>query len=233
MIAAGTEQKLASPIHSFAEGLRLRCEGLACERGGRVLFRGLDFEVAGGAALIVRGPNGAGKSSLLRQIAGLVDIPQGRLVLEGSRPDAARQDQLHYVGHQDALKPAMSVGENLSFWSGFLGGAAGGGADIAEALAAFGLDELASLPASYLSAGQKRRVALARLLLDARPLWLLDEPGVALDQANLARLLAAMRSHLERGGIVVAATHQDLGLADARVLDLEPGLGLGREKIPV
>lgn len=196
--------------------LRLRAEALACARGGRIVFEDLSFEVAGGEALVVTGPNGAGKSSLLRQIAGLVEIAGGRLALDGGDPDLTLAEQVHYVGHLDALKPAMSVRETAHFWSDFLGGEA----CIDRALDRLDLGSLAALPVAYLSAGQRRRLALARLLFAPRPLWLLDEPTVALDRASVGRLIRLMEAHLAQGGIVVAATHQDLGLARARALDL-------------
>lgn len=199
--------------------LRLTAENLACQRGGRVVFRRLSFEVRAGEALVVTGPNGAGKSSLLRQIAGLVEIAEGRLALNGGDPERSLPEQAHYVGHLDALKPAMSVRETAEFWSDFLGGDE---ADIGHALERLDLAGLTALPVAYLSAGQRRRLALSRLLLAPRPLWLLDEPNVALDRASLARLTALMEAHLAEGGIIVAATHQELGLASARPLVLGP-----------
>lgn len=196
--------------------LRLKAEALACARGGRIVFEELSFEVEGGEALVVTGPNGAGKSSLLRQIAGLVEIADGQLALEGGDPNLTLAEQAHYVGHLDALKPAMSVRETAHFWSDFLGG----DGPIDAALERLDLGGLAGLPVAYLSAGQRRRLALARLLFAPRPLWLLDEPTVALDRASVGRLIQLMEAHLAQGGIVVAATHQELGLARARALDL-------------
>lgn len=194
----------------FDAGMRLVARDLACIRGGRVVFEGLSFAVGSGEALVVTGPNGAGKSSLLRQIAGLVEIAGGSLALEGGEAEAALWEQAHYIGHLDALKSAMSVRETADFWSGFLGGVAD---HIEAAFEVFDLQGLADLPVAYLSAGQRRRLALSRLLIAPRPLWLLDEPSVALDAASLARLVAAMERHMESGGLIVAATHQDLGLA--------------------
>lgn len=185
-------------------------------RGGRPVFSGVDFMVRGGEALLLVGPNGSGKSSLLRLIAGLVDAAAGDLVLEGAGPDAELTDALHYVGHLDGVKPAMSPREMLHFWRTFLG------SDPLEddPLEAFDLVHLADLPAAYLSAGQKRRLALTRLLVAHRPVWLLDEPTVALDAENVARLAELTRAHMARGGIVIAATHLDLGLAGAGRLDM-------------
>lgn len=202
-----------------SEALRLVADGLACERGGRLVFDRLSFEVRGGEALVVTGPNGAGKSSLLRQIAGLVDIAEGRLALEGGDPELGLPEQVHYVGHLDGLKPSMSVEETAVFWASFLGGG-----DVAPALEKLDLARLAALPVAYLSAGQKRRLALSRLLVAPRPVWLLDEPTVALDKASIARLVALMEAHLIGGGLIVAATHQDLGLAPIRSLELSPAM---------
>jgi heme exporter protein A len=201
----------------MSDRLRLIARNLVCIRGGRVVFDDLSFAVSSGEALVVTGPNGAGKSSLLRQIAGLVEIADGALALEGGEAEASLSEQAHYIGHLDALKSAMSVRETAAFWSGFLGGAQ---SDIDAAFEVFDLGALADLPVAYLSAGQRRRLALARLLIAPRPLWLLDEPSVALDAASLARLVAAMERHLLGGGIVVAATHQELGLSSAFSLDL-------------
>lgn len=201
--------------------LRLSAEGLACQRGGRIVFEELDFSVSGGEALVVTGPNGTGKSSLLRQIAGLVEIAGGRIRLDGGDAELTLPEQAHYVGHLDALKPAMSVRETAQFWSEFLWSASSGGSgDIDEALEQLDLGPLSALPVAYLSAGQRRRLSLTRLLLAPRPLWLLDEPSVALDHASILRLTALMEAHVGSGGIIVAATHQDLGLAQARFLDL-------------
>lgn len=201
----------------FETALRLVARDLACVRGGRVVFEGLSFAIAGGEALVVTGPNGAGKSSLLRQIAGLVDIAGGSLALDGGEAEATLSEQAHYIGHLDALKSAMSVRETADFWAGFLGGTE---RNIDDAFDVFDLAPLADLPVAYLSAGQRRRLALSRLVIAPRPIWLLDEPSVALDRASLARLVAAMERHLESGGLIVAATHQDLGLVRTTSLDL-------------
>jgi heme ABC exporter, ATP-binding protein CcmA len=178
-------------------------------RGGREVFSGLDFEASAGEALAVTGPNGAGKTSLLRLIAGLLTMAGGSLDLKGGEAELTLPEQTHYLGHRDALKPALSVLENLAFWRDFLGGAA---FDAAESLAAVGLDHAGHLPAAYLSAGQRRRLSIARLLAVRRPIWLLDEPTNALDTAGQALFAALMRDHLARGGLIVAATHAPLGL---------------------
>jgi heme exporter protein A len=198
--------------------MRLSASNLACHRGGREVFAGLSFAVASGEVLAVTGRNGAGKSSLLRTIVGLVRVAGGSLTLEGGDPELTLAEQAHYLGHQDALKPSLSVAENLKFWSGFLGRKA---ADDAAALAAVGLDSLADLPAAYLSAGQRRRLSIARLLAVKRPIWLLDEPMSTLDAAAQERLGALMRTHLAEGGLILAATHGPLGLAATRELRLD------------
>jgi len=200
--------------------MRLSGSDLACQRGGREVFAGVSFSVASGEALTIVGRNGAGKSSLLRMVVGLVRIAHGRIALDGGDPELNVAEQAHYLAHQDALKPSLSVAENLRFWSGFLGT---GAADIAEPLAAVGLDTLADLPAAYLSAGQRRRLSIARILVVKRPIWLLDEPTSALDAAAQDRLAEFMRAHIAGGGLIMAATHSALGLNDARELRLGGG----------
>jgi heme exporter protein A len=193
----------------------LSAEGLECRRGGRTVFSGLAFSVRAGEALAVTGRNGAGKSSLLRVIAGLVPVAAGRLTMDGDT-ERSTAERTHYLGHLDALKTQLSVAENLRFWIDYLGGAASA---TQAALDKVGLGSLADLPAAYLSAGQKRRLSLARLAAIARPLWLLDEPASSLDDAAQAMLTSLMRDHLNGGGIIVAATHAPLGIA-ARELRL-------------
>jgi heme exporter protein A len=197
--------------------MRLSAIDLACHRGGRDVFAGLSFAVASGEVLTVTGRNGAGKSSLLRTIVGLVRIAQGKLVLEGGDPELSIAEQAHYLGHQDALKPSLTVAENLRFWAGFLGA---GTPDIHPGLAAVGLDELADLPAAYLSAGQRRRLSIARLVAIKRPIWLLDEPTSTLDASAQDRLAGLMRAHLTDGGLIMAATHGGIGLETGRELRL-------------
>jgi heme exporter protein A len=190
--------------------MRLLGRGVRCVRGGREVFSGLDFEAAAGEALAVTGPNGSGKTSLLRLVAGLLTISDGKIGLEGGDAELTLPEQAHYLGHRDALKPALSVLENLTFWRDFLDGEA---FNAAESLAAVGLGHAAHLPAAYLSAGQRRRLSLARLLAVRRPVWLLDEPANALDATGQGLFVELMRGHLARGGLIVAATHAPLGLA--------------------
>jgi heme exporter protein A len=189
--------------------MRLAGRGIRCVRGGREVFSALDFEVSSGEALAITGANGSGKTSLLRLIAGLLTVAAGSIDLEGGEAELSLPEQAHYLGHRDALKPALSVLENLTFWRDFLGGDA---SDPAESLTAVGLDHAARLPAAYLSAGQRRRLSIARLLAVRRPIWLLDEPTNALDTAGQNMFAGLMQDHLARGGLIVAATHAPLGL---------------------
>jgi heme exporter protein A len=199
--------------------MHLTGDNLTCQRGGRTVFSGLNFSLSSGEAMMVTGRNGAGKSSLLRMIAGLICITAGRLDLSGGEDDATLAEQAHYLGHQDALKPSLSVIENLRFWADFLGDA---GATLEPALAAVDLAPLADLPAAYLSAGQRRRLSIARLIAAKRPLWLLDEPTSALDVPSQDRLAGLMRDHLAGGGMIMAATHGSIGLERARELKVGP-----------
>ncbi len=192
---------------------------IACVRGERLVFRDLDFELETGGALILRGPNGSGKSSLLRLATGLLPLEAGVLTWDGENigddvPE--HRARLHYVSHQDPVKSAFTVEENLEFWA-----ALGGHRDaVPGALAAFGIADLADVPARFLSAGQRRRLNLARIAAVPAVLWLLDEPTVGLDDLAVEALGRVIRAHRARGGMVVVATHLDLGLADAKVLTL-------------
>jgi heme exporter protein A len=197
--------------------MRLVANGLDCVRGGRTVFENVAFSASSGESLSVVGRNGAGKSSLLRQIAGLVRIAGGTIALEEGDPELGIAEQAHYLGHLDALKASLSVRENLAFWSGYLGG---GVAGVDNALTALDLAGLADLPAAYLSAGQRRRLSIARLIAVPRPLWLLDEPTTALDVIAQQRFAELMRAHLDGGGIIVAAVHGSIGLAATRELRL-------------
>ena len=197
--------------------MELSADNLTCVRGGRTVFAGLSFAVPGGEALTVTGRNGAGKSSLLRMLAGLVRVAGGRLALAGGEAEATIAEQAHYLGHQDALKSSLSVRENLAFWIEYLGGHR---ETLPAALDAVGLKRLAGLPAAYVSAGQRRRLSIARLAAVQRPIWLLDDPTSALDAQSQERLAALMQAHLVGGGLIVAATHGPIGLSDARELRL-------------
>lgn len=189
--------------------MRLSGRGVRCVRGGREVFSGLDFEVSPGEALAVTGPNGSGKTSLLRLIAGLLALAGGSITLEDGDGELTLPEQAHYLGHRDALKPALSVKENLAFWRNFLGGEP---FDAAKSLAAVGLDHATHLPAAYLSAGQRRRLSIARLLVVRRQVWLLDEPTNALDTAGQSMFAGLMKEHLAHGGLIIAATHAPLGV---------------------
>jgi len=204
--------------------MRLTASDLACRRSGRAVFEAVSFSLGGGEALVIRGRNGAGKSSLLRMVVGLLRAARGRLALEGGDPELTIGEQAHYLGHQDALKASLSVAENLRFWSGFLSAA---GTDSDGPLAAVGLEALADLPAAYLSAGQRRRLSIARLLAVKRPIWLLDEPASTLDAAAQQRLDEFMAAHLATGGLILTATHGAFALPGAQELRLDqmaPGL---------
>ena len=193
---------------------------LQCRRGGRDVFAGVDFTLSPGGALLLTGANGSGKSSLLRLMAGLLRPAAGKLLWAG-RPVAeapeAHAGRLHYLGHLDAVKPVLSVAENLRFWACLRGGPGA----IERALDAFALSDLAAVPGRLLSAGQRRRLALARLVAAPGELWLLDEPSVGLDHASVDRLCAAIAAHRAGGGRVVVATHTALDLGEAQRLSLD------------
>ncbi len=182
----------------------LTVQAVSAFRGERLVLDSIGFALEAGGALLLTGPNGAGKSTLLRVIAGLCRMEAGRIMYDGSDDLAGR---VGYIGHQDAIKPGLTAAENLAFASAL------SGRPVAPALAALDLTPLANLPARMLSAGQKRRLALARLVVSGAPLWLLDEPTLGLDTASVARFGAVLAEHRARGGIVIAATHLPLPLA--------------------
>ncbi|MBP0617319.1 heme ABC exporter ATP-binding protein CcmA [Jiella mangrovi] len=207
--------------------------GLVVGRGSVAAAGPFDTGVSAGEALVVTGPNGAGKSTLLRTLAGLLPPVTGAISLEGidaadGEPAARLADAAHYVGHRHGMKGPVTVGDNLAFWARYLGGAAKARdrlATPAEALAAVGLPGLDAIPFSYLSAGQQRRASLARLLVAERKVWILDEPTSALDAASQERFAGLVETHLTAGGIVIAATHQPLGLKAAKTLHIAPRVG--------
>ncbi len=188
--------------------MTLRVTDLCVARGGVALLEGLSFSLASGRALVLRGPNGSGKTTLLRALAGLQPPEAGSV--EGT------EDTIAYAGHSDGLKPTLTVAENLQFWAAVFG--SGG---IEAALDAYDLHDLADRPAGALSAGQKRRLGLSRLLVTGRPLWMLDEPTVSLDTSAVAMFADSVRAHLGQGGSALIATHIELGL-EAEVLDVTP-----------
>ena len=196
--------------------LALALEDVACIRGERTLFRGLCFSIRAGEALSLEGPNGAGKTSLLRMIAGFIAPAAGIIRLRTSAGDISeaelRGKHTGWLAHQDGVKPQLRVHEQLTFYARLYGGGA-----VDEAMERFGLAQLAGLPGQYLSAGQKRRLALARLVLIDRPLWLLDEPLAALDRAGKALVASTVAAHCAKGGIAVAATHEHLGVECERL----------------
>ncbi len=193
--------------------------GLACVRSNRIVFAGLDFAVSPGGALVLSGPNGSGKSSLLRLMAGIARPAAGNISWQGtpiSEDPEMFFARMHYVGHRDAVKPALTVRENLSFHAALRPGPT----DIDAALDRVDLAALADLPARMLSAGQTRRLTLARILATPAPLWLLDEPTIALDYRAVDRLRGAIDDHRAGGGIIVASTNVPLGIDDATTIDL-------------
>jgi heme exporter protein A len=189
---------------------RLSLADVAISRGGRRLFAGLSMQLAGGEACALTGPNGAGKTSLLRAIAGLVRIEAGEIGFGDADPAEARAEGLHFQGHMDGLKPARTAQEELAFWTRWDGA---GPDQMRRAAEALGLERLLGLEVRRLSAGQRRRLALARLLAAPRPLWLLDEPLSPLDAEWRARFAEVMRQHLAGGGLILAAMHDPLPVA--------------------
>ena len=210
----------------------LAVEGLDVERGGRLVLSGLSFALSAGETLLVSGRNGAGKSTLLRTLAGLLHPHAGAIRCGLADEETRGVEAMHYLGYEDALKPSLTVGENLAFWASMLGAPAKppsppsavtfprfAGRDLPPeaALAAYGIARLHDLPAAYLSAGQTRRVALARLLLASRPIWLLDEPLIALDAVAQERTVEIMAAHTRAGGAILVASHQPLVNTTGRI----------------
>ena len=200
--------------------MRLVAEELGAKRGEDLIFHDISFAIDSGEALVVKGANGSGKSTLLRVVAGLLPAHSGTVTLPGAaRPVERPGEAAHYLGHRNAMKRELTVEENLAFWKAFLGDFAGGaGMPVEEAVAAVGLGGIAHLPFGYLSAGQQRRMAMAKLLVAWRPVWILDEPTAALDAAAEEMFAGLVMAHLSRGGIAIAATHQPLGLEGVKDL---------------
>lgn len=213
-----TEEKTPALTQVPFQKLAVIAESLACRRGGRLIFEGLDFSIGSGEAIALTGRNGAGKSSLLAMLCGRLRPAAGSIRLEGAG-EAPLAEMAHFIGHRDGLKTAMTAAENLLFARDVLGEPA---ASPEAALGAVGLAHVAPLPVGYLSAGQRRRVALAGLLVASRPLWLLDEPASALDLGSQKMLVGLMRAHLDAGGAIIAATHGPLGLEGAREVRIGP-----------
>lgn len=206
--------------------MQLLAKDLVVDRAGRRIINKLSFAVSSGETLLLTGRNGAGKTTLIRTLAGYLTPMEGSISLQGFTEDRDQREACHYIGHLNADKASLTVLENLRFWQRYLGGGTiPASSDEAReklwaALERFAIDPLADIPAGYLSAGQKRRLGLARLLVAYRPLWLLDEPTVSLDVQSTGLLAGVIESHLATGGLVVAATHLPLGLANARELKL-------------
>jgi heme exporter protein A len=209
------EPRIFAPVQLIAENLVI-------ERGGRLVIDGLSLTVAAGEALVLSGVNGAGKTTLLRTVAGYIRPVAGSIRMDGSDGELTIAEQSHVVGHANATKSSLTVFENAAFWAEYLSGRPVDTDHIESALHHFGLDDLIEFPAAYLSAGQRRRLGLARLLLAPRPLWLLDEPTVSLDVASSERLVSAVNDHTRAGGLAVIATHVPLALERVRTLRIAP-----------
>ena len=199
--------------------MSLTVNALSCQRSGRTIFSNLSLDINPGEAVLLRGPNGAGKSTLLRVIAGLIPSVSGEISLNGTastnRDDF--QGQITYAGHLDAIKPQLTVAENLHFWAQLFNAE-----NLAQTMDDFRLTEIADRPAHACSAGQKRRLGLARIAVTSRPLWLLDEPTVSLDTETTARFAATIDAHCAKGGMAFIATHFDLGLSAPRTFEMQP-----------
>jgi heme exporter protein A len=209
---------------NFAQGksMRLIAERLTASRGSEPIFADLSLTVEAGEALIVTGPNGIGKSTLLRVIAGLLKADSGIVTLDGGPQEAETlAEACHYLGHRNGMKRELTVAENLGFWQRFMAAPALG---VEEAADAVGLATVLSLPYGYLSAGQQRRIAMARLLVSHRPIWILDEPTAALDVASEVRFGGMVEAHLRTGGLALIATHQPLAISTQREFAMTPGL---------
>lgn len=198
-------------------------QDLLCIRGERLVFSNLNFSLQSGGALVLIGHNGAGKSSLLRMMAGLLSPKAGEMRWQGEPildDMDEHRERLHYVGHHDAVKPVLTVEENLMFWAGLRSDEAHARPNFIEALEVFSIAHLIDVPGRFLSAGQKRRVSLARIIASKSPVWLLDEPTTALDKASIKKLENVMEKHRSTGGMVVLSTHANVNITDPEVLDV-------------
>jgi heme exporter protein A len=205
---------------------RLVVRDLACSRSERLLIEGLSFSLGQGEALVVTGPNGVGKTTLLRVLAGFIPQDAGTIMLEGVEEGASRAQSVHFIGHRDGLRAALTVRENLELAPPLFGQS---GASVSDAATQLNLTALLDLPVGVLSAGQRRRTALARLLVSRRPVWLLDEPTAALDKASQAMVAGLITAHVNGGGIVIAATHLDLGVKARELVVQTDGSHVMRE----
>lgn len=205
--------------------MKLSIKNLCLERGGREIVSGISVELRAGDALVVSGQNGSGKSTTLRGMAGLLPARQGTVSLfdeTGKQFENDVREYCHYLGHDNAMKPALTVRENLDFWQRFCGEPE---LAIEDALEVLELSHATDLPFSYLSAGQKRRVGLARLLVSDRPVWILDEPAAGLDLPSVENFAGIAKEFCGSGGILIAATHQPLGIRKAKTLEIASGTG--------
>ena len=212
--------------------MRLTADNLAARRGEDLIFVNVSFQLEAGEALVLTGANGSGKSTLLRVLAGLLRPERGRVTISGDDGESDRRpaEVSHYLGHRNAMKQELTVAENLAFWQAFLGNSdSEKGRPIEAAAEAVGLADITHLPYGYLSAGQQRRFAMAKLLVAYRPIWLLDEPTAALDASADQMFSTLVKDHLGRGGIVIAATHQPLGLETARQMRMTGFAGVAEE----
>lgn len=212
--------------------MHLSAENLAARRGEDLIFSNVSFGLEGGDALVLTGRNGSGKSTLLRVVAGLLRQERGRVAFTGDNGDSDREpsEASHYLGHRNAMKSELTVAENLTFWKAFLGDMAGGvGLGTEAAAAAVGLADITHLPFGYLSAGQQRRIAFAKLLVAHRPIWILDEPTAALDTSADQLFTDLISAHQKQGGIVLAATHQSLGLENVQEMRMTEFSGVSEE----
>lgn len=202
--------------------VRLIIDNLTQMRGTRLLHENLSFDLSSGEGLVLTGPNGVGKTTLLRTIAGFIPPLSGTVSLAGAGEDAHVAEHCHFVGHLNAVKASLTVAENLAFWADFLGAAPGRPATdaVEAAMERLTLVDLADIPAGYLSAGQRRRLGLARLLVAKRPIWLLDEPTVSLDAASRAIVDQLVAGHIKSGGMAIVATHLPLAVEGIRSLEL-------------